>query len=788
MMKTPRPQSETADAEALGAYRHAPVLLLAAAAVVILIAGSSTFIAISQSIAAHRRAQLCIQRVESLAFAMRSVASEVRASRLVSPAAKARYAICKEGIAQQLILLPKLGASAESIASIEHGYTTMRRETDALLAAAKRGRSPAALRAIETRIEAASDGVEAVCAAAIAQHEEAATFADWEARSAAIGCIFTILLVIVNLFRAIEKRYQEAFALAAERRILRHNEARFHALVENATDIIAILDRSGAMRYVSPATNRVLGIASSSLVNTRLYNVVHHEDVEHARNIVDQAASDMASKVSSELRLMHMDRSYRTVEIILINQLALPEVGGIIATLRDITERKQFEEQLTHHAFHDALTGLPNRALFLDRLSLALSRAANCEDSVAVVFIDLDNFKVVNDSLGHQAGDAMLLEVAKRLRSSLRPDDTLARLGGDEFTILVENAAGDAAQQTAQSIVKVLEDPIIIEGQPCFTSASIGIALSERGDDIAQFLLRDADTAMYAAKTSGKGRYSVFHRSMNTKAAERLEMEAELRTSVERGEICVYYQPIIGLAVGDVVGVEALIRWNHPTRGVLPPSKFIPMAEETGAIVPLGYHVISEACRQLAEWRDTYDFARSMSMSVNLSPRHFEEPELVERVRDLIDLHKLDPASLVIEITENVTFSDEEHTCAKLNRLKDVGVQLAIDDFGTGYSSMAYLKSFPIDILKIDKSFVGRLGASDEDDAIVKAIIALAHAMRLDVTSEGIETSLQNDILRDLGCHYGQGFLFAKPASGPEIARFLAARHELQRPPSLRIA
>ena len=327
---------------------------------------------------------------------------------------------------------------------------------------------------------------------------------------------------------------------------------------------------------------------------------------------------------------------------------------------------------------------------------------------------------------------------------------------------MIENAVDDAPQSVARRILKVLENAIYIEDQPCFTSASIGIAISERSDDIPQFLLRDADTAMYEAKHNGKARYCVFDRSMSTKASERLEMEGELRSAIERGEICLFYQPIVSLENEQVFGLEALMRWNHPTRGVLPPGKFIPIAEESGAIVQLGHFVLDEACRQLMEWREMYPEAGHLTMSVNISPKQFEDAHLVEDIKAVVNETGIDPGDLKLEITENLTFADSDKIRAKLEQLKEIGVQIAIDDFGTGYSSMAYLKNFPIDSVKIDRSFVNRLGSDDSDDAIVMAIITLARAMRLDVTSEGIETEEQRARLLGLGCEFRPGVSLRK--------------------------
>lgn len=762
------------DVDAAEAWRRVTDRLLTVAAILFIITASVAFVVLPRDIDNDRMAQLALQRVEALNSMMRSLASDAIARGYVSLAARHRLASCEAQAAGEVAALGGVGVDSSAVKGVAHTSDLAKSSIDDVIRLVARGQTDEALRLADEQSDARFRNLESAIGSANAALDKAAVAAKRNAAIAAAGSVVAIFVSFGVLLRRFERRGQNHFTLSAERRLLRYNEARFHSLVENACDIIAIIDRPGNIRYMSPAANRVLGIAPSSLIGCKFYNIVHHDDVDHARNIVAQAAGDHGSKVSSELRLQHQDGSFRDAEIILINQFSQREVNGIVATLRDITERKQFEAQLTHHAFHDALTGLPNRALFLDRLSLALSRTARSDNPVAVVFIDLDSFKVVNDSLGHQAGDHMLLEVTRRLQTCLRPDDTLARLGGDEFTILIENATDNAAQVVAQRILKVLEQAIYIQDQACFTSASIGIAISERSDDIPQFLLRDADTAMYEAKHNGKGRYCVFDRSMSTKAAERLEMEGELRTAVERGEICLFYQPIVSLETERITGVEALMRWNHPARGVLPPAKFIPIAEESGAIVQLGRYVLNEACRQLTEWRESYPEAGELTMSVNISPKQFEDADLVQNIAAVIEETGVTPSSLKLEITENLTFADANKICDKLDQIKRMGVQIAIDDFGTGYSSMAYLKNFPIDSVKIDRSFVNRLGSDSSDDAIIMAIITLARAMRLDVTSEGIETEEQRSRLIGLGCEYGQGYLFARPASGPEISRRLA--------------
>jgi diguanylate cyclase (GGDEF)-like protein len=452
-----------------------------------------------------------------------------------------------------------------------------------------------------------------------------------------------------------------------------------------------------------------------------------------------------------------------------LQQLA-DDVNGMTADLARLyqLERTGFQEQLWHQAFHDPLTGLPNRALFRDRLEHALARAGRQIEPVGVLVLDIDNFKVINDSLGHPQGDALLLAVAERLRNCLRSGDTAARLGGDEFTVLVEDV-GQLSELTevAERIAEALRRPIQLDGRQVVASASIGIALSSPNKP-AEALMRDADLAMYRAKTNGKARWELFDDTLEVQAMERLDMETDLRRALEREEFCVYYQPIVSLPEGCVVELEALVRWRHPDRGMVQPGAFIPVAEETGLIVPLGQWVLEQACRQARIWRDAASANAKIVMSVNLSARQFQHPTLVADIKRAVRESGLEPKALKLEITESVLMQDAESTLVTLHALKALGIQLAIDDFGTGYSSLTYLKRFPIDTLKIDRSFVDGLGQDAQDTAIVRSVVALAKTLNLSVTGEGVETVQQQLHLEELGCDLAQGYMFARP-SPPEM-------------------
>ena len=448
---------------------------------------------------------------------------------------------------------------------------------------------------------------------------------------------------------------------------------------------------------------------------------------------------------------------------------------GRVWSFTDITARKAAESRLAHQAFHDPLTGLPNRVLFSDRLERALARARRHNQFIAVLFLDLDRFKIINDSLGHEAGDQLLIAVGQRLRARMRPEDTAARLGGDEFTVLLEDIQDvEAAARVAERIAEDLRAPFLIGAREVFTTSSIGIALSNGVGNSPDEVMRDADAAMYLAKSRGKAHYEIFDQTLTSRALEHLELENDLRRALHRGEFELFFQPIVNLVTNELVGHEALLRWRHPTRGLTSPAEFIPIAEETGLIVAIGAWALREACSQCKVWNDVNEVAglsAGVRMSVNLSARQFEQPDLVADVAATLRETQLAPHLLVLEITESAVMRDIDNALATLKALKQLGVGLAIDDFGTGHSSLSYLRRFPIDVLKIDRSFIAGLSehAPEGDGAIVRAIITLAETFGVSVTAEGIETDAQLRELLQLNCPLGQGYLFAEPAAAAEL-------------------
>jgi diguanylate cyclase (GGDEF)-like protein len=435
-----------------------------------------------------------------------------------------------------------------------------------------------------------------------------------------------------------------------------------------------------------------------------------------------------------------------------------------------LTDARRVDTML-HQALHDALTGLPNRALFTDRLQHALTQGRRRGTTCGVIFLDLDRFKTVNDSLGHAAGDELLVSVARRIDDSLRSADTAARLGGDEFAVLLEDLSdADEAVIVAQRISAALDAPVVVQGREVFVSASVGIACGRSG---ASELLRQADVAMYRAKAQGKGRHAVFEESMQAEVLDRLEIEADLVRAIQRGEIDVHYQPVIALDGQTLAGFEALARWHHPTRGLVPPPHFIPLAEDNGSIVALGRHVLRRACAQAARWLEEFPSQEPRIMSVNLSGRQLEDPAIVADVAGALADHGLPANALVLEITETVLMQDTEATLERLAALKALGVRLAVDDFGTGYSSLRYLRRFPIDILKMAKPFVDGLDDDEESRALARAIVDLAASLKLACIAEGIEVSHQATVLHELGCTLGQGFHFARPMPPEALAELI---------------
>jgi len=575
-------------------------------------------------------------------------------------------------------------------------------------------------------------------------------------------------------------------AITTEELVRRQSEARFSSLVQNSSDVVMTVDADSTIRYMSPSVERVLGYGAAELEGTRLTVLIHPDDKANVLQFLTSGGDREgdAHPALTEYRMRHQDDFWLHVETLRTNLMHDENVKGIVLNTRDVSERKAVEEQLAHQAFHDSITGLANRALFRDRVEHALERQTRDGEPVSVLFMDLDDFKTINDSLGHAAGDRLLAEVGDRLRSSLRAADTAARLGGDEFAILLEDGGdGVDAAEVAARILASLEGPFHLEGKEVFARASIGIASADHtrtaGPEGAEELLRNADVAMYMAKEAGKGRYQVFEPAMHDTALKRLELKADLQRAVDNHEFVLHYQPVIELESGAIEGMEALLRWVHPQRGIVPPLDFIPLAEETGLIVPIGRWVLREACLQARDLQQRYPTNPPLSMAVNLSARQLQRPEIVGEIAEALMETGIEPSSLILEITESVMMQDMDLSIQRLAELKELGVKLAVDDFGTGYSSLNYIRRFPVDILKVDKSFVDGVNLGGEESALTAAIIELAGILKLRPVAEGIERADQLEKLLDLKCDLGQGFYFARPLPLEGIDELLSARQTL---------
>jgi diguanylate cyclase (GGDEF)-like protein/PAS domain S-box-containing protein len=564
---------------------------------------------------------------------------------------------------------------------------------------------------------------------------------------------------------------------------LKRSEQKFSSLIQHFTDSVTLLGPDGVILYQSASGRSVLGYKVGDLLGKTFVPLTHPDDAAYSRaQFIKVLHGGQGASVEFESRLRHTDGSWRQLETILTNLLSDPDVAAIVSNGRDVTDRRALEQELSHQAFHDSLTGLANRALFLDRVTHALDRAERRAAPVAVMFVDIDDFKVVNDSLGHHLGDGVLMAVAERLKAAIRPGDTVAGLGGDEFALLLDSGEmPEAAEIVACRIAACLVAPIPIGSEDISIRASIGIALGMPTIDGPDSLLRDADLAMYMAKRNGKGRFELFHPAMHEEAVLRLETTADLRRGIEESQLEVFYQPIIDIRTGTAIGAEALVRWHHPTRGLVAPAEFISVTESTGLIVQLGRWVLTESCKQVQSWRRSGIIDDAFCISVNLSARQLQDPGLLEDVALSIRDSGLPAASIVLEVTESMIIDDRDSTLSRLQALKDLGLRLALDDFGTGYSSLSYLRDFPMDIVKSDKSFVDRITLDSAGTAMVRGVIDLSSALGLTTIAEGVEDQDQLAVLTELGCDSIQGFLFAKPMPSEAFADSLMDRNDTER-------
>ena len=584
---------------------------------------------------------------------------------------------------------------------------------------------------------------------------------------------------------------------------LERANARFAALIEHGSDLITVSDANGRLSYLSPALPRVAGLDPVALLDESLLEMFHPADRSVVAAHVQEVTGRPGEVASVECRLVHADGGWRHVELTAVNRFDDPAVGGLVCNMRDVTERVQAAGRLHQQATHDALTGLPNRVSLLHRLGETLERARLAGSRCSLLYIDLDGFKKVNDSLGHAAGDAVLSVVAKRLRDAVRPTDVVSRLGGDEFVVMAESVADAAvAIELANRVRAAIARPVRIGHRSISVGCSIGIAISD--SETPSGLLQEADTALYRAKERGRNRWEIYDHAMQTEARRRLDTEELLRAALDDGGLILAYQPIVDLADGRLVAVEALLRLRGAGGELVGPADFIDVAEESGLIVPVGAGVLDLACRQAAEWNaaawDTQILLpgstdpdgghpvlgdpegtppSALRVSVNISPRQLMSPGLVAQVRHTLGAWELPAELLCLELTENALIDAGMAVRSSLRELKGMGVSIAIDDFGTGWSSLAYLRRFPVDVVKIDRSFVSGLGVDAGDTEVVRAVVSLGHALHLDVVAEGVETAAQAALLRELGCNRAQGYYFGRPCRPEEIIPTAAARGAL---------
>jgi diguanylate cyclase (GGDEF)-like protein/PAS domain S-box-containing protein len=606
---------------------------------------------------------------------------------------------------------------------------------------------------------------------AMEAEEQWAQVVSLRARNELLAAGVLAAAAVLILFVRLQRQEHVGQLQKAERNALRESEERFRALTEQSSDLILIANPSGQITYASPSVHTLLAVRGESLEGTNMVDLVHPDDFAKTM-IPGPRAEAHGQNPIVELRLRHADGRWLHFECVIRDLIQHKNIGGIVYNARDITERKHAREELLFNATHDALTGLPNRALFLGRLQSVVDRMKrHPQQAAAVLFIDIDDFKDVNDCYGHATGDLLIKEVSNRLRACMRSDHTIARMGGDEFTVLVEDVTDPSdAIRVAQRIQSSFTLPFLLEGLEVFKGTSIGIALTSL-DTSAEAVLQNADIAMYRAKNQGKACSELFDRTMHEQVMSRLLLEAKLRSALQNKELTLHYQPIVAVDTGLVQGFEALLRWHPSGSESIPPSTFVPVAEQCGLIVPISVWVLNTACLEAADWQHRFPSKPPLYVSINISSKHFSHVGFIGHVKAALEESAVDPECVTIELTESLAMNDVAATGQTMSQLRSLGVKLSIDDFGTGYSSLSYLRRFPVDTLKIDQSFVKTMDA--ENYAIVTTIVGLARNLDLKVVAEGVETANQHQLLALAGCGSAQGHLFAEALPAQSVGAFI---------------
>ncbi|HKQ05179.1 MAG TPA: EAL domain-containing protein [Blastocatellia bacterium] len=593
---------------------------------------------------------------------------------------------------------------------------------------------------------------------------------------ATLPILFIVYFTYTTYLKSVESSAVQAEQAERHLKEMQASEERFRSAFDLAPIGMALVAPDGRWMQVNQSLSEIVGYSEDEFKCMNFQTITHASDLQAFMQNVTEVLEGRTLTCQMEKRYYHKQghEVWVLVGVSLIRD-SQNQQSHLIFQIQDITDRKRAEQQLVHDAFHDALTGLPNRAWFMEQLQMSLDRAKKKPERLfAMLFLDLDRFKLINDSIGHLVGDQLLIGIAQRLRQCVRPTDKVARLGGDEFTILLDGLRDEQeAIDIAERIQRQVSQPFALNGYETFTTASIGISFSNIGYERAEDFLRDADTAMYQAKFLGKARHVIFDKGMHAHAVNMLQLETDLRRAIDRHEFFIQYQPIVSLETGRLSGFEALIRWQHPERGLIPPDKFIAVAEETGCIVSIGRWVLYEACRQMQQWHEVYQLREPLFVSVNLSTKQFSQVNLYDEIVQTLSATRLDPRALKLEITESIVMENIETVNGTLEQIRALGVEVSMDDFGTGYSSLSYLHRLPIDTLKIDRSFVTRMIENNENKEIVRTIILLAQNLGKHVIAEGVETKEQVEVLRELRCHSGQGYLFSPPLGADKADKMI---------------